>query len=287
MRAQNSGKAPVAVKPHVTVPRRAEDAAGPVLSRGATLTPGAVAALQRSVGNAAVTHILQRQVHQHGADRGHGLQTAAGEGSTFVQRARGGAQPDVSRMDGDKLLDIIVGRGDRTLAGFTFGPKTRNNGGKNLISRPVEIEVRDGDTTARLAVHLNVMLNTGGPKAEKEGTTTVPVEMKLFHMTARRSAVQQQMTDAGSFREGADESVHVGRSNAHKGWDNRPTNTAQLAQKAGVSREALIKALEDRFPPDNMVDLIERFKRDAGRAVIYALEPPVVHVDWTGDKSCD
>lgn len=427
MRTQDFGKVSDAVKPHASVPRRVQNAAGPVLSCGAHLTPGAVAALQRSAGNAAVAHVLQRRAHQHGAGSSPGPQTAdeavgsavgevlrsrgrslpesvqrdaesrlgtpkgiyrsveihdspkdidvsrsigaiaftsgndivgdvsrsetfyhelhhirqqqlgpvpgtdmsnglkvsdrtdhaereaaavgvraaaapslvqrttgvprvravVGVGGTVVQRARGGAQTASRRVDGDQLLDIIVGRGDRTLAGFIFGPGSRNNEGKNLISRPVEIEVRDGDTTARLAVHLNVMLNTGGAQPPRDGTTTVPIEMKLFHVTARRSKIQKQMTDAGSFQEGADESVHVGRSNADKGWNNRPENMARLAQSADVSPEALINALEGRFPPDKVADLIERFKWDAGRAVVHALEPPVVHVQWTGDKSCD
>ncbi|MFH8605954.1 DUF4157 domain-containing protein [Streptomyces sp. NPDC018029] len=270
-----------------------------------------------------LTHVIQqRQGPVAGTDHGDGLRVsdpsdrfereaeanahkvlsgpapAAHTEAAPVQRAAATATavPDVSavqrapstqtapRVDWNQLLDIIVGQ-DRTLAGFQFGPECRNNGGNNLISRPVVVTVSDGGTTAQLAVHLNVMLTSGGEVQDrKTGASTASIKGSLFHLTARPVAGQNLIHQAGASALTASESIHVGRNNA-AGWNNRPGNTQQLAAAVGVSTEALIGALESRYPLGDVQDLIDRFKKDVGRAVVHGLAPEVVHVKWDGDES--
>ncbi|WP_042370764.1 hypothetical protein [Streptacidiphilus neutrinimicus] len=255
--------------------RGAADRAAPVRpavdGSADTSSAARLLALQRTAGNAAVNRALGRG--------GHGA-----PGATAVQRART-SQTAPARVDGNRLLDLIVGK-NRTLAGFGFGPECRNNGGNNLISRPVEVEVRDGDTTARLAVHLNVMLTTGGEVHDRtSGSSSVKIHGGLFHLTARRAASQNLIHQAGASALTADESIHVGRSNAGAGWNSRSDNTRILAGQAGVSQDALVAALTSRFPPGEVAELVETFKRDVGRVVINSLLPEVVTVTWEGDAS--
>ncbi|MEU1115073.1 MULTISPECIES: DUF4157 domain-containing protein [unclassified Streptomyces] len=188
------------------------------------------------------------------------------------------------RVGWNQLLDIIVGQ-DRTLAGFQFGPECRNNGGNNLISRPVTVTVRDGDRTVQLAVHLNVMLTSGGEvRDRKTGDSSATIKGSLFHLTARPVAGQNLIHQAGASALTAAESIHVGRNNAG-GWNNRPENTQQLARAVDVSPEALLGALDGRYPLSDVTGLIDRFKKDVGRAVLHGLAPEVVHVNWDGDES--
>lgn len=206
----------------------------------------------------------------------------AGHAGEAVQRAP--STQTAPRVDWNQLLDIIVGS-DRTLAGFQFGSECRNNGGNNLISRPVEVTVAAGGTTARLAVHLNVMLTSGGEvRDRKTGASTASIRGSLFHLTARPLAGQNLIHEAGASSLTAQESIHVGRNNAG-GWNNRPENTQILARAVDVPSETLLGALDARYPHGGIEDLIERFKRDVGRAVIHGLAPEVVHVNWDGDES--
>ncbi|MEU0401567.1 DUF4157 domain-containing protein [Streptomyces sp. NPDC006197] len=77
-----------------------EDTARLAATGGAAgLTPGAAAALQRAVGNAAFTAAVQRDTHVHGAGCGH----APGDGRT-VQRS---SVPDVLRSAGRPLEDSV------------------------------------------------------------------------------------------------------------------------------------------------------------------------------------
>lgn len=435
MRAQDSEKAQDRANPRVPVTRTA--AAPPdlaMLSRGAGLTPGDVSALQRTAGNRAVSHALQREAHQHGAGCGHGTQTTedatgaavrsvlgssgrslpasvqreaearlgtpagtysavqihdgpkdievsralgavaftsgsdivgdvsqpqtlyhelhhvvqqrrgavpgtdmgnglkvsdendhaereaaevgaraaaaspvqratdapvAGASGTVagghvpvqraaaVQRAGGAQATAPARMDGDRLLDVIVGQ-NRTLGGFQFGSESRNNGGNNLISRPVEVRVQHGTTTAVLAVHLNVMLNTGGEVVDRRnGSSSVTIRGEKAHLTARLAGNQASIEQHGASILTAGESIHVGRSNADKGWGNNLVNTGALASKAGIPEGQLLAALQNRFPTENIAGIIDQFKKDVGRVVIHALLPEVVTVNWEGDKSFD
>ncbi|MEU5895747.1 MULTISPECIES: DUF4157 domain-containing protein [Streptomyces] len=213
--------------------------------------------------------------HDHGA---------ADHAGAAVQRAPATQTQTAPRVDWNQLLDIIVGS-DRTLAGFQFGSECRNNGGNNLISRPVEVTVTAGGTTARLAVHLNVMLTSGGEvRDRKTGASTAAIKGSLFHLTARPMAGQNLIHEAGASSLTAQESIHVGRNNA-EGWNNRPGNTQTLAGAVDVPRDALLAALDAKYPHSGIEDLIERFKRDVGRAVIHGLAPEVVHVNWDGDES--
>ncbi|GGQ67410.1 DUF4157 domain-containing protein [Streptomyces althioticus] len=208
--------------------------------------------------------------------------------AAVVQRARGGAQDTApARMDGDRLLDVIVGQ-NRTLGGFPFGSASRNNGGNNLISRPVEVRVQHGTTTAVLAVHLNVMLTTGGEVVDRRnGSSSVSIYGEKAHLTARLADNQSSIEQNGASILTAGESIHVGRSNADKGWGNNPVTTRALADKAGIPAEQLLAALQNRFPPANIAGIIDQFKKDVGRVVIHALLPEVVTVNWEGDKSFD
>ncbi|MEV5168114.1 DUF4157 domain-containing protein [Streptomyces werraensis] len=205
--------------------------------------------------------------------------------AAVVQRAGGAQATAPARMDGDRLLDVIVGH-NRTLGGFPFGRESRNNGGNNLISRPVEVRVQDGPTTAVLAVHLNVMLNTGGEVVDRRsGSSSVTIRGEKAHLTARLASSQSSIEHNGASVLTAGESIHVGRSNAAKGWGNNPANTGALADKAGVPAGKLVAELQHRFPPGEIADIIERFKTDVGRVVIHALLPEVVTVNWEGDAS--
>ncbi|WP_244177555.1 DUF4157 domain-containing protein [Streptomyces atriruber] len=216
------------------------------------------------------------EAHTEAAPEGH---TAA---EATVQRAPG--TQTAPRVDWNQLLDTIVGQ-DRSLGGFQFGSECRNNGGNNLISRPVEVTVTAGGTTARLAVHLNVMLTSGGEvRDRKTGDSTASIRGSLFHLTARPMAGQNLIHEAGASSLTAMESIHVGRNNAD-GWNNRPGNTQALADAVDVPREALLAALDGRYPHSGIEGLIEQFKKDVGRAVIHGLAPEVVHVNWDGDES--
>ncbi|MEW2388303.1 DUF4157 domain-containing protein [Streptomyces venezuelae] len=217
------------------------------------------------------------EAHTEAAPHAH---TAAEEHA--VQRAPG--TQTAPRVDWNQLLDTIVGS-DRTLAGFQFGSECRNNGGNNLISRPVEVTVAAGGTTARLAVHLNVMLTSGGEvRDRKTGDSSASIRGSLFHLTARPLAGQNLIHQAGASALTAEQSIHVGRNNAD-GWNNRPGNTQALAHAVDVPHDKLLEALNSRYPHSGIEDLIERFKRDVGRAVIHGLAPDVVHVNWDGDES--
>ncbi|WAL95138.1 DUF4157 domain-containing protein [Streptomyces sp. Je 1-369] len=221
------------------------------------------------------------EAHTEAAGHGH---EHADHAETAVQRVPGTQTQTAPRVDWDRLLNIIVGQ-DRTLAGFQFGPECRNNGGNNLISRPVEVTVAAGGTTARLAVHLNVMLTSGGEvQNRKTGASTAAIRGSLFHLTARPLAGQNLIHEAGASSLTAMESIHVGRNNAG-GWNNRPENTQILADAVDVPRETLLAALDSRYPHGGIEDLIERFKKDVGRAVIHGLAPEVVTVNWDGDDS--
>ncbi|MFE3864796.1 hypothetical protein ACFXPT_30740 [Streptomyces goshikiensis] len=99
MHAQDSEKAHAGAETKRLAPRTATAIPNPaLLSPGAALTPGgAVRALQRSVGNAAVSRVLQRDAHKHGADCGHGR-------SISVQRSPAGEKhaPEYTHVAVDK-----------------------------------------------------------------------------------------------------------------------------------------------------------------------------------------
>jgi hypothetical protein len=68
--------------------------------------------LQRSVGNAAVTRVLQRQAHQHNADCGHGQQSVAEiqrDAVRDVLRARGRSLPEPVQREAEGRLQVPEG----------------------------------------------------------------------------------------------------------------------------------------------------------------------------------
>ncbi|MFE0172917.1 DUF4157 domain-containing protein [Streptomyces sp. NPDC059002] len=220
-------------------------------------------------------------------------------GDTDVQRAPAAAGPHaVQRVadapwrasSGTRILDIIVGGGNdaesprRVLGGFEFGPECRNNGGNNLISRPKTVTVSHEGTTARLAVHLNVMLVLGN-ETGNSGASTVKIKGTHFHLTARPLDGQNRIDDAGASILTAQDSIHVGPGNAEGGWNNRPRNTASLAASVGLPADRIVDALQDRYPAGDTAAIAQLFARDAGRAVIHGLKPETVTVTWEGDNS--
>ncbi|WP_439959562.1 eCIS core domain-containing protein [Streptomyces luteocolor] len=211
----------------------------------------------------------------------------AAAGATAVQRA---GDPNWRASSGSRILDIIVGRGNdgdsprRELGGFLFGPECRNNGGKNLISRPIAFTVSHEGTTAKLAVHLNVMLTLGNETGNRDDSK-VTITGSHFHLTARPMDGQNRIEDAGASILTAQDSVHVGPGNAAEGWNNRPGNTENLARAVGIPADRIAAALNDRFPAGNTPAIAQQFARDAGRAVIHGLSPEKVTITWAGDNS--
>lgn len=233
--------------------------------------PAPAATLQRREGDE----------HDHGHDHDHGH--GHGHHDT-VQRVW---QPKT----GNEIIDIIVGGGNdtdsprRVLAGFEFGPECRNNGGNNLISRPIPVSVpREGGGTAQVAVHLNVVLELGN-ETGTEAASSVKIKGKNFHLTARPLQGQNLIDAAGASILTARDSIHVGPRNAAAGWNNRTDNTQNLADAIGATVPSVVPALEHRFPPGDTVELAHQFQKDAGRAVLYGLKPTVVTVNWEGDAS--
>lgn len=93
MRAHDPGKAAAAEQRRGTAGRSPAPTPLPARAGGgaAALGPEALLALQRSVGNSAVTRMLQRSAHEHSAGCGHGDETAAD-------------LPSVQRSGVDKVL---------------------------------------------------------------------------------------------------------------------------------------------------------------------------------------
>ncbi|WP_405591255.1 hypothetical protein [Streptomyces sp. NBC_01190] len=196
------------------------------------------------------------------------------------------APPPPKALTSDQILDKITGTGSdqrRTLGGFSFGADTRNNGGKNLISRPEVVTVKDGDKEVKVAVHLNVKVNSGS-EVLSGNSSTVNLKVSDFHLTARSLADQNLIDQHGPSRETAARSVHVGPSNEEKGFDNRDGNIDNLAQSLGVSKDSLVQALDDRFGSPTAT--AHRFQQDVGRAVINGSAAENVNVGFEGsDKS--
>ncbi|MFC5804563.1 DUF4157 domain-containing protein [Streptomyces formicae] len=104
MRVRDVGKAPGADKPHRPASRAVSTAPSPAVLAKGGITPAAIHALQRSAGNAAVTHMLQRDAHRHDAGSGQGEHTDPVQRSAVhdVLRSRGRSLPEpvVSEMEG-------------------------------------------------------------------------------------------------------------------------------------------------------------------------------------------
>ncbi|MEU1619188.1 hypothetical protein ABZ479_18075 [Streptomyces sp. NPDC005722] len=202
------------------------------------------------------------------------------------------AAPAATRLTGDGVLDVVIGRGGgrpedprRTLGGFEFGVKTRNNGGNNLISRPIVVKVVDGGTEAEVAVHVNVVL-TSSHETRVAGGSSVTIKGSDFHLTARSKAAQDLIDLHGPSILTADNSVHVGPSNATPGWKNNPGHLQNLADELGVSKDSLLDALNRRFPPGELLDTLERLQRDVRRTVVNGSTTETVTVRWeSGDRS--
>ncbi|MDX2708651.1 hypothetical protein PV350_38245 [Streptomyces sp. PA03-6a] len=202
------------------------------------------------------------------------------------------AATGTAKLTADKILDVITGTGGakpsevrRTLGGFDFGVKTRNNGGNNLISRPIVITVHDGGTRAEVAVHLNVVL-TSSHETRVVGGSSVTISGSDFHLTARSKAAQDLIDEHGPSILTADNSIHVGPSNATRGWKNNSGHTQNLADELGVSKESLLDALNKRFPPDGLLDTLERLQRDVRHTVVHGSATETVTVRWeSGDRS--
>ncbi|MFF3255887.1 hypothetical protein ACFYWP_33765 [Actinacidiphila glaucinigra] len=217
--------------------------------------------------------------------------------ASFVSPAAPSASAGSAKLTDDQILNVAVGTGGRngderrTLGGFEFGAGTRSNDGKNLVSRPIVVTVKDGGTEAEVAVHLNVMLSSGNEAdvtvAGKKlaNTTEVTITGSKYHLTARPHTDQNLIDLHGPSSDTASKSIHVGPSNAKSGWNSRPGNTRNLAQALGVSEQKLIEALDNRFPPSGLVDTIHRFQDDVERAVVHGSGAEDVRVHFQGDKS--
>ncbi|MGI5248104.1 hypothetical protein [Actinacidiphila glaucinigra] len=217
--------------------------------------------------------------------------------ASFVSPAAPSASGGSAKLTDDQILNVVVGTGGRngderrTLGGFEFGAGTRSNDGKNLVSRPIVVTVKDGGTEAEVAVHLNVMLSSGNEAdvtvAGKKlaNTTEVTITGSKYHLTARPHTDQNLIDLHGPSSDTASKSIHVGPSNAKSGWNSRPGNTRNLAQALGVSEQKLIEALDNRFPPSGLVDTIHRFQDDVERAVVHGSGAEDVRVHFQGDKS--
>ncbi|MET9879504.1 hypothetical protein ABZZ36_33490 [Actinacidiphila glaucinigra] len=217
--------------------------------------------------------------------------------ASFVSPAAPAASGGTAKLTDDQILNAVVGTGGRngderrTLGGFEFGAGTRSNDGKNLVSRPVVVTVKDGGTEADVAVHLNVMLSSGNEAdvtvtgGKLANTTEVTITGSKFHLTARPHTDQNLIDLHGPSSDTASKSIHVGPSNAKTGWNSRPGNTRNLAQSLGVSEQKLIEALDNRFPPSGLVETIHRFQDDVERAVVHGSGAEDVRVHFQGDKS--
>ncbi|MEZ0094230.1 DUF4157 domain-containing protein [Streptacidiphilus sp. EB129] len=116
MRAQDPVKAPGVARPRRPESRVAGAAPNPVALGGAGGTPAAILALQRSVGNAAVTRMLGqtapgRTEHEHGAGCGHDEPAAPVQRSAVheVIESRGRSLPDPVRSDAEDRLGVPSG----------------------------------------------------------------------------------------------------------------------------------------------------------------------------------
>lgn len=121
MRAQDPGKARDEAKPRRSASRAASRTASPAPSPApfgrAGTTPAAIHALQRSIGNAAVARVLQREAHQrdahqHSADCGHGQDPAASiqrEAVGKILGSRGRPIPEPIRREAEGRLKVPEG----------------------------------------------------------------------------------------------------------------------------------------------------------------------------------
>ncbi|MDX3094860.1 hypothetical protein PV417_09885, partial [Streptomyces sp. ME19-03-3] len=292
--APSSGRGPVPSGGHL--------GGGPDAPPAAGGTSGAVVdGIHESYGD---LHFTASLLDEHGVPRddlfgGTGARVGESGDASFVSPSAPSAPSAssgsaVPRLSGDGILDVVTGTGGRnggearrTLGGFEFGAGTRNNDGKNLVSRPIVVTVKDGGTEAKLAVHLNVMLSSGDEAdvAKVANATELAIHGSKFHLTARPHGDQNVIDVHGASSGTAANSIHVGPSNAKAGWNNRPANTRNLAQALGVSEQKLVEALERRFPPGELVDTVHRFQDDVKHAVVHGSGAQEVHVRFTGDKS--
>ncbi|WP_431950775.1 hypothetical protein [Actinacidiphila sp. bgisy167] len=288
--APSSGRGPV--------PSSGHPGGGPDAPPAAGGTSGAVVdGIHESYGD---LHFTASLLDEHGVPRddlfgGTAARVEQSGDASFVSPSapsgRSVSSVPVAKLTGDGILDVIVGKGGgrsgdlrRTLGGFEFGAKPRNNGGNNLISRPIVVTVKDGGTEAKVAVHLNVVL-TSSHETRVGGHSSITIKGSDFHLTARSKASQDLIDRYGPSSLTADNSIHVGPSNADSGWKTRPDQFGNLARELGVSEQKLIEALERRFPPGELVDTVYRFQDDVKRAVVHGSGAEDVRVRFEGDRS--
>ncbi|MFD8079827.1 hypothetical protein ACFV3E_45395, partial [Streptomyces sp. NPDC059718] len=276
-------------------------APAPASAPGEGAAAGAVDGLHESYDDLVFTaSLLDRGgVPRDGLFTGTAARVDQSGGASFVSPAAPSASGGSAKLTEDGILDAVIGTGGRnggeerrTLGGFEFGAGTRNNNGKNLVSRPIVVTVKDGGTEAQVAVHLNVMLGSGNEAdvtlAGKKvaNTTEVTITGSKFHLTARPHTDQNLIDLHGASSDTASKSIHVGPSNAlSSGWNSRPGNTRNLAQALGVSEQKLIEALDNRFPPGEVLDTLHRFQDDVRHAVVHGSGAEDVRVHFQGDKS--
>ncbi|GHH88960.1 hypothetical protein GCM10018793_70510 [Streptomyces sulfonofaciens] len=179
----------------------------------------------------------------------------------------------------------------RTLGGFPFGDGTLN-GAKNIISRPEVLTLKDRQgQDVQVAVHLNATLSTGNEVVTETAAkdrnvplaSTVNIKVSHFHLTARPLSDQNLIDAHGASQATADNSVHLGASNEHRGFDNRDGNIDNLATSLNVDKDDLVKALDDRF--GSVTDVGNRFHDDVQQAVLHGSKVPNVTVNIAGDKT--
>ncbi|MFH9293585.1 DUF4157 domain-containing protein [Streptomyces sp. NPDC017520] len=111
MRAQEPGRTPDTGRPRRPAPPAVSAAARPAAD-GATLAPSSARALQRSIGNAAVTRMLQRETHRHEPGCGHEEPAEPVQRSTAVHdvlRSRGRSLSEPVRSDMESRLGAPEG----------------------------------------------------------------------------------------------------------------------------------------------------------------------------------
>jgi hypothetical protein len=164
MRAQDPGKASDAAKPRRAASRIAPAAASSAPFDRAGTTHAAMHDLQRSIGNAAVTRVLQREAHQHGADCGHGPH----------------GQRSVAQIQRDAVRTVLAQRG-RSLP----EPVQREAEGRLKVPEGSYRSVEIHDTPRDLAV------------ARALGAVAFPSSKKIVGDVSRKKTLLHELIHVG------------------------------------------------------------------------------------------
>ncbi|MFF3002415.1 hypothetical protein ACFVTF_06375 [Kitasatospora sp. NPDC057940] len=204
MHAKDPGK-PSEPQRRRDLPRKAAPAAdGLGLSLGGG-SPQTVLALQRGIGNAAVSRVIERSRHQHGAGCGHPQATvgpAARPGEPVVQRAITYAKADWSRqhLSPDRFAELLQqASGEQEGGGFSVPYRELF---KALEESAITIEI-DEQTDIRGARALFALSNEG-----EGGTLRItppkdnasPLELREFAATVTHEMQHALDSVTGRFK---------------------------------------------------------------------------------------